>query len=405
MRAAMQSAYDRASILMDKGLYAHALPLLKQAIEEEPERAHAHALLGQCLQELNQMPEALKAGREALALDPEDAWVRVCLARTLAITKQRREATQHAEEAHRLSPEAPDPLRVLAHLAQRGGRHERALEFLDQALALAPGDPELHAMRAMSLRALGRHHSADEASREAMTWNPEEARALMSRGLVCLDQGNVREAEALFQTAVTQHPDEPIYRQALLIARLSGRPVLGPVFRRLLRVRNILGARLMVGLFVALGVLAALRGFIPESHGPLSLGAAGVLGLYAALLVLPEVLMASAAWLFREQHLDGVESASVALAAANQARLVLVGALFWAMGPRVLWALPLYLAPFVMRLKPRSEHSLRVTPRQRVTHQWLFLAASLVFTLHLALGLPHLWLSLLLMLSFFFTRP
>ncbi|WNG41033.1 tetratricopeptide repeat protein [Archangium violaceum] len=404
MHTDMQSSYDRASILMDKGLYAHALPLLQKAIAEEPEHAHAHAMLGQCLQGLNRMPEALKAAREALALDPADAWVRLCLAQTLAMTEQRLEATEHAKEAHRLSPEDPDPLRVLAHLALRGGQHEQALELLDQALALESEDPELHAMRAMSLRALGRHDSADEASRTAMAQDPEETTALLSRGMICLDRGDVREAEALFRAALAQYPNEPAYRHSLLVARLAGRPVLGPVFRLLLRVRNALGTRLMLGLFILFGMCGFMHVMEPGLE-QLSRFAAGLLGLYATLFILPEVLMASASWLFREQHLEGVESASLAVSAGNHALVVLVGALFWVLGPRVLWALPICLAAFVVLVGPRrSERSLRVTPRQRVTHRALSLAASLVFTVHLALGLPHVWLSLLPALYFIFTR-
>ncbi len=162
--------------------------ILRQALEQEPDLAHGHALMSFFLLEeviacWSDQPEltrreALRAADRALELEPNDCWVLAFASPALSQLGRPQAAVRLMERAFTLEPRNPHNHEILGITLIMAGKPEKGLDLLETAVELSPGDrltPPLHTFRSYAYSQLGRYQEAEETGRngtELMSGNP-----------------------------------------------------------------------------------------------------------------------------------------------------------------------------------------------------------------------------------------
>ena len=195
--------------------------LVEQAIELDPDYAHAHALLGWIYITLFNLnvrrpigeltDKALDAGGKAVELDDQEPWGHLVLGLAHARRRRPDAAFAHLSKAIELSPSFALAHAGLGYAQACGGRPERGLKSLEQAHRLSPRDPFLATyapiVRYMAFFALGRYEEAVEVCRATAALHPHHVGAwrLMTVSLGLL--GRIEEAQAALAHTLTLQPD------------------------------------------------------------------------------------------------------------------------------------------------------------------------------------------------------
>lgn len=231
--------------------HAHALELLRKAIELDPSNRSAHYLLGLAYRGLGRTAEAeveLKRGANADRRTMRDAWssalsthnksashqVRAAQAllqasrpadaakvleetlawhpdnteilNNLAIAKLGLKQTQEALDllyrAERVDPgKAATPTNLAACMLQLG-RLDQALAYADRAVELAPTIAQVHITRAKVLVGLRRHAEAIDALEEAVRLDAKDAIVLTDLATLCVALNRLDEALSHMQKVI-----------------------------------------------------------------------------------------------------------------------------------------------------------------------------------------------------------
>jgi tetratricopeptide (TPR) repeat protein len=171
-----------------EGRYDEAVAAFKQACEEAPLLARAHALRGNALFASGKDPEALTAWLRALELDPNQVDATLGMAR------------------HEL----------------RTGYAPAAVDRLTAALAKAPGRSDLLTARALALvnrNAAGDLAKATEDSEAAYRLSPKDPDVLYTRGSVLIAAHRFNEAQSTLDALERAAPRSPLAPYGL--ARLA----------------------------------------------------------------------------------------------------------------------------------------------------------------------------------------
>jgi adenylate cyclase len=160
---------------------AEGIGLIRQALEQEPDLAHGHALLSFFLMTdviscWTDQPEltrraALTAAKRAIELEPNDCWVLSFASPALMCFDEQQMAIKLMERALTLEPRNPHNLESFAFALINVGEAERALKMLDTAVELSPGDrltPPLYMFRSYAYTQLGRFEEAEETGRKGI---------------------------------------------------------------------------------------------------------------------------------------------------------------------------------------------------------------------------------------------
>jgi TolB-like protein len=201
--------------------HRRAQTLLQQAIELDPDYAHAHALLGWIYVSLFNLnvrspigeftDKAIEAGAKAVALDDQEPWGHLVLGLGHARRRRPEPARAHLSRAVELNPNFALGYAGLGYALACGGAPERGLQSLEQANRLSPRDPFLATyapiVRYMAFFALGRYEEAVEVCRATAALNPHHVGAwrLMTVSLGML--GRIEEAQAALAHTLTLQPD------------------------------------------------------------------------------------------------------------------------------------------------------------------------------------------------------
>ncbi len=139
------SAYDQGLQLYRAGQYDAAIPLLTEALAENPELEAAWEALGFCQFGLHQDAEADKSFRRAIELGPGQVNAHYGLGITLIRERRFDEAVKELEEAHRIEPNHPYARQALVQalegLADKSFllfQYEEGKRHLIRAIELSP---------------------------------------------------------------------------------------------------------------------------------------------------------------------------------------------------------------------------------------------------------------------------
>jgi len=195
--------------------------LLRQAIELDPDYAHAHALYGwTCVSMFNlnaPIPigeftnRALEAGTKAIALDDQDPWGHLVLGLGHARRRRPEQAFMHLSRSVDLNPSFALGHAGLGYALACGGQPERGLQSLEVAHRYSPRDPFLAiyapTVRYMAMFALSRYEEAVEICRATAALHPNHAGAwrLMTVSLALL--GRTEEAKQALAHTLLLQPD------------------------------------------------------------------------------------------------------------------------------------------------------------------------------------------------------
>jgi tetratricopeptide (TPR) repeat protein len=208
--------YQRAGELYDQQRYDLAQRDLLRELEQSPDHADAHALLGMCQHFLKQKDEALTSCKEAIRLAPGSAYAHYALGCVQVDFDRFDEAAQSVQEAIRLDPTSPFYQGQLSYIRWRQGRHEEALASADAGLALDARNTFCLNRRAMALGYLGRLDEAEEVVRVALAVDPENSFTLANCGWILMKRGRGDEAAQTLRDALRRNPQMSWARDHLM---------------------------------------------------------------------------------------------------------------------------------------------------------------------------------------------
>ena len=152
----VQALRESAKLRLNRGSVEEALPLIEQAIAQEPTSPDLHNLRGMILARATRWADAAAAYRCALSFAPDQAEIYNNLGTALRRAGHGMEASNSYAKAHSLRPEHASITLNHATALWEIDRTQEALSALDELIALQPDYVDAHYNRALVLMALGR---------------------------------------------------------------------------------------------------------------------------------------------------------------------------------------------------------------------------------------------------------
>ena len=203
----MNASYERALILHDQRRYADAETELKQVLAAEPDNAHAHAMLAQCLAERGELVAANAEADQAVGLAPHFAFGHYVRARVLTDRRRYEEARPAIREALRLESFNPSFYAALARIEMEQRRWPAALDAAENGLSIDPDHAPCLNLRAMALVHLGRKNEAAQTIDGALERDPHNAVTHANQGWTLLHQGDHKKALEHFRESLRLNPE------------------------------------------------------------------------------------------------------------------------------------------------------------------------------------------------------
>jgi len=186
-----------------------AVETLRQALSEDPEDAHAHAVLALALVAAKRLHGAAHEVRETLRLAPEETFSHHAAGVVYMAMRRMKLAEEHLDRAAALDPDEAEIKRALARLYALTGREEKVLPALEAAREADPSDIDVWAD-------IGEYHlqrrdlvRAEEMARAVLAESAEHQDGLVLMGRVMLRRGNVEEAQEHAHAALRHNSNDP----------------------------------------------------------------------------------------------------------------------------------------------------------------------------------------------------
>jgi Flp pilus assembly protein TadD len=207
--------------LLAQGRAAEALPLLQQAVADDPGNASFKQLLGQALWDTGDREGALRRYAEAASLEP--AQYRLGYAQALDLAGQAEAAAAELEGLLAAQPDSLAALEGLAHNYYRRGDYAKALPLLEKA---APQARDAVVMQELAYAAekAGDPARAADAYRRVLAQEPlaDVTRGLLAENLFV--QGKADDAVAVLREGLKLSPQTPLLHRGLgSVLERSGR--------------------------------------------------------------------------------------------------------------------------------------------------------------------------------------
>jgi len=183
-----------------------AARLIATALTHNPELVEAHLNLGNTLQHLGRIEEAVHRYRLAIALRPGFEPALPALADSLRTLGRSGEAATIYRRAAMLNPTAAETRNSLANSLQDDKRYAEAVDGYRIALAIDPVHASAGNNLSIALRELGRDREAERWQRRAVARDPGFTAAHTSLGITLQEQGRLDEAAACHARALACDP-------------------------------------------------------------------------------------------------------------------------------------------------------------------------------------------------------
>ena len=154
------------------GDYAAARDFYQSAVDRNPNDAEAHNNLGQALERLGRVPEAVAHFERAVSLVADKWAYRFNLAHAVGEAGQWDRAVTEYREAVRLFPADYATQYNLALALYKRGDPSAAVPEFEKAIALAPNEPTFHFSLGMTFEKLGRVSEAVREYRRFLEMDP-----------------------------------------------------------------------------------------------------------------------------------------------------------------------------------------------------------------------------------------
>lgn len=199
------------------GHAAPAVDYIGRAIALAPRNPVYHSNLGNALQMLGRLDEAVAAYRRALELQPDFVDAHRNLGKTLQAQGRVDEAEKCYQQVLRLKPDHALAHNDLGMLYKNQGRRQEAVACYRQAVRCQPSLAEAHSNLGNVLKMLGQLEEAEVSCREALRWQPACAAAHNNLGNALADQGRIDQASVAYRDALRAQPDFPVAHSNLLL--------------------------------------------------------------------------------------------------------------------------------------------------------------------------------------------
>lgn len=230
-RETSSSEDRRIQDLIARGDHARAEELIRARLQEKPEEADAHYLLGVLFYFQGKVGAAVESLRKCMAIDPRHTDAAICLSVLYNDVGKYDEAKKVFEAANQsvARKRIGDDLGVdrkfavkhleLADLYFRYRRYDEAIEEYGRAAVLDPQTIEIRVRRAKAFAKKGFVTRAIQELEQLKNERPEEIPVRIQLGLLHYSQGNVLDAELEWEAAAKMDPNHREAHAYLEMAR------------------------------------------------------------------------------------------------------------------------------------------------------------------------------------------
>jgi tetratricopeptide (TPR) repeat protein/2-polyprenyl-3-methyl-5-hydroxy-6-metoxy-1,4-benzoquinol methylase len=184
-----------------------AVELIRKSLSFKPDNAPAHANLGNALQGLGLLEEALLCYHKALRLKPDFAEAHYNLGNVLKKQSKFDQAAACYRKAFSLKPDFAEAYGNLGNILGEQGRLDEAIASYRKALSLKSDLPEVYYSMGDTLKEQGRLDDAIASYHMALLLRPEFTEAHNSLGTALRQQGKLDAAVESYRKALSIKPD------------------------------------------------------------------------------------------------------------------------------------------------------------------------------------------------------
>jgi tetratricopeptide (TPR) repeat protein len=221
----MSDHRQRAELLLQQSRFDLAEKELRQALLANPNDAHAHALLGMTLSELERFEEATSEAKTAVHLQPDVDMSHFALAQVMFKRDRYSEALAAVQEAIRINPFDPHSHGLLAGIRYCQRRWKDALAAAEAGLEIEPDNVACVNYRAMAQVKLGRREQAGNTLEASLAKDPDNAVTHASQGWALLHAGQPKRAMQHFQESLRLDPTFEFARAGIVEALKAHNPI------------------------------------------------------------------------------------------------------------------------------------------------------------------------------------
>ncbi len=178
----------------------------RDVLSRHPRNAQAIHLLGLVAYQGGHTDDALRLLTAATELDANNAAFHADLGEVLQALGKVAEAIVACQRALQIKPDMADVHNCLGTLHKREGNREQAAECFRRTVFFDPAHARGHANLGTELRALGQLSEAQASFERAVKLAPENANHYLNLGVCHYDQGRVLDAIACYQRALRLSP-------------------------------------------------------------------------------------------------------------------------------------------------------------------------------------------------------
>ena len=206
---------SQAQQLMEVKDYAHAEPILREAVAMKPNLNLGTKYLANVYGGWGKFDEAWKYAQLSVDLNPTDYEAYQLAGKVLLGQGKSAEAIPYYERALMLNPRDTDSARALAQGYSASGRYADALRVLRGSLQRKPEDLEVAHLLAAVLIQTGEYREAHRVVAGLIERAPQDAGAHLLMAFIQAAAGNTAAARAEAQRALALNPADPQARSLL----------------------------------------------------------------------------------------------------------------------------------------------------------------------------------------------